>query len=141
MLALALIFVCDGCKTHSSKSSGPVGSITVHGNTPQQIAEVVANVFVENGFIVSSRKTDKKKKKKPAGKMNDIAFGSWIGDIPLWRRVNVSITPTPEGNYWLECEAYNIRDRGTTVEEELKVYRTAAYIRLLAQAAARLEKE
>jgi len=74
--------------------------------------------------------------------MNEIAYGNWLGDIPVWVRVKGSVVPLGEMTYRLQCQAYMVRDRGTGAEEEVALshLHKGSYQKLLDKVAQRLAK-
>jgi len=72
--------------------------------------------------------------------MNEIAYGNWLGDIPVWVRVKASIISAGEMTYRLQCQAFMVRDKGTGAEEEvaLGALHRGSYQKLMDKVAQRL---
>jgi len=109
--------------------------VTISGNTPGQIRAATIEVFQENGYAVGQNDPTGLVFEKQGSGMNNFAYGSWIGDTPIWIRVKASIVPTEEMRCRLQCTAYIVRDRGSAAEEELalsKIHKSK-YQKLLEQ--------
>ena len=78
---------------------------------------------------------------KEGSKMNNIAYGSWFADTPIWIRVRATLVPVAETRYRLQCDVHLVRDRGGSTEEELPTHgsRRSSYQKLLEEVAARLK--
>jgi len=78
---------------------------------------------------------------KKASAMNNFAYGNWI-DTPVWERVKASVEPVSESTFRLQCQAYLLRDRGGTTEEEIKLtgMRSSTYQKLLDKVAKKLNQ-
>jgi hypothetical protein len=140
----ALLFA--GCHTteksaEEKPTSSAWASVQIHGNTPGQISQVTSEVFKEHGFTRGGQPKGGLVFEKEASKFSNLAYGNWIGDVPVWTRVKVSIVPAGEATYSLECTAYNVRDKGGATEEEIKMHMgKGTYQKLLDEIAARFKK-
>jgi hypothetical protein len=131
-----------GCRTTGKSGAPTLASIYLQGNTPGQIAMTTADVFQQHGYNVMRKGFDRLVCEKPAGKWSNFAYGSWIGDSPVWIRVKISIVPAGEAAYRVECIAARVRDKGSSTEEELRIGKAGhgAYQKLLDEVAARFAK-
>lgn len=137
-----MLCVLPGCKSSSKSPPPPKGPVVIKWNTPKQIAQVVIDVFVENGFQVVNKRPENLTFEKPAGKMSDLTYGNWMGDgSHVWRRVKVNIHSIAEATYQVDCAAYNVRDKGGATEEEVKKWGSGDYEKMLHEAAGRLTKK
>jgi hypothetical protein len=139
LLALGCLALagCSSTTTQDPGAPAKPGEARVQGNTPGQIAKVVIDVFVENGFKAIDKRPDRLMFEKPGGRAGDIAYGNWMGG-EVWYRVRVSIVSAGEATFDLRCAAWAVRDRGGATEEEVKA-RSAPYRKLLEEAAARFK--
>lgn len=120
LLALAggLLISC-GCHTTSSPAS--FASVVIAGNTPGQIRDAAVEVFIVNGYTVTRNDPDNLVFEKKASRMSNFAYGSWMGDEPVWTRVKAAVVPLGDMKCRLQCRAYLVRDRGGATEEEITV--------------------
>jgi len=99
--------------------------------------------FQKNGY--KARQTDPSSLvfEKQGSRMNNFAYGSWMGDTPVWIRVKGNVLPVGQMTYRLECTPYLVRDIGTGAEEELPVngLHRAPYQKLLDEVALRLGRK
>jgi hypothetical protein len=142
--AILFVFVAAlvvGCQSSRQPKPGAEGAFRVSGKTPAEIAGVLTQVFTANDYLVSNKGLEKLVFEKPAGKFSNFAYGNWMGEGPVWRRIKVFITPVEGGAYDIRCEAFNVRDRGGPTEEEISVtnFRTGSCRKLLREAINRLK--
>ena len=142
----ALLVVClcgvlaSGCKTTNKPESARFASVEIRGNTPGQIHDMAVEVFREHGYKVTNDKLTRFYCEKEGSQMSNIAYGNWVGDVPVWVRVKVAIEDVVESTYRLQCHAYMVRDRGGSTEEEIEIsnMRSGPYRKLLEEVARRL---
>jgi len=134
VVALAL---CAGCKSTKQDSAG-LAHVDVRAQTPLQINRAVDRVFTNDGYrLVHSGPTSTIYEKK-ASAGTSIAYGNWL--TPVTVRVRTSITPVGEGMFRLQCTAANVRDPGSTVEEEMQIRRKSGpFLKLLQEVQQDLE--
>jgi hypothetical protein len=123
--------------------SASFASVTITGNTPGQIGDAAVEVFKNDGYKVAQRNSDRLVFEKEGTKMNNFAYGSWIGDTPVWVRVKGSIVPAGEMTFRLQCTAYMVRDIGGSTEEEIAVsgLHRGQYQKLLDEVAKKLAQK
>ncbi len=147
-LKLLLVFVScagigllAGCHSTGPSGSSKLASVEIRWNTPGQISEVTSEVFEADGYEVARGGPTHLVFEKKASTMNNIAYGNWM-DSAVWERVKASIEPVGEATFRLECQAYFVRDRGGTTEEELKMggMHSHTYQKLLDRVAKRLNQ-
>ncbi|HRT10777.1 MAG TPA: hypothetical protein P5233_20525 [Candidatus Paceibacterota bacterium] len=140
LLAVSLAVFLGGCSSPEKGSSNGFASVTIRGNTPGQISEAAIAVFTEAGYTVVVPGRTRLVFEKQGSSMNNLAYGSWLGDTPVWIRVRASVVPAGEATYRLECRAWMVRDHGANLEEEVKVSSLArgTYQKLLDEVARRL---
>jgi hypothetical protein len=138
---LALLSVI-GCKSTDSSEKPPFASVIIAGNTPGQIRNVAVDVFTDQGFKVRQSNPAGMVFEKQGSRMNDIAYGSWMGDTPVWVRVKADTVPAGEMKLRLECTAWLVIDIGSAAEEEKSISRLhrGTYQKLLNEVAKRLRQ-
>lgn len=129
-----------GCRSTDKPASARFASVELQGNTPGQISLVIEEVFRENGYQVTRPAPDKLLCEKKDSAWNNLVYGSWVYNTPVWLRVKVSIVPVAEARFRLECHAYEVQDRGAHMEDELAIstLRSHPYQKLLNEVAKRL---
>ncbi len=133
-----------GCRSSAPEQpeSARYASMVIHGNTPGQIATVTQEVFRGDGFAVAQSGPSKLVFEKQGSRFNELAYGSWVGDTPIWVRARVSIVPAGEAAFRVECQAYYIWDKAGPAEEELPSRpRSAHFKKLLQEVAHRLTRQ
>ncbi len=140
VLMTVLLLFGAGCKSTSDGSNGGFASVVVHGNTPGQVLQMAEQVFAENQYVVALDGPNRLCCEKKASGMSNVAYGNWMAGSPLWQRVRVSAIPLSEAVVKLQCQAYYVRGRGETVEEELPIskLRNGPYEKLLQETSRRL---
>lgn len=141
VLGACLALCCaTGCRSEKSAEPARFAAAEIKGNTPGQIDEVAREVFEAHGYKTLRDKLTSFEAEKKGTAMNNLAYGGWMGDTPIWVRVKVSIVPVAEATFRLQGRAFLVRDKGGPTEEELPVSRlhSGAYQKLLEEVAARL---
>ncbi len=130
-----------GCQSTDKPASASFASVVISGNTPGQIRDAAVAVFSAKGYKVTQTDPAGLVFEKEANRMNNFAYGSWLGDAPVWARVKAAIVPMGEMAFRLQCHAYMVRDRGSSTEEEaaLSSLRKGPYQKLLEEIAARFK--
>lgn len=125
-LWLALLVSCcvglffAGCASEGKPSSSRFAFVKIQGNTPGQICDVATQVFHAHGYEGTRSDLSHLVFEKKATGMSNLTYGNW-GDGPLTLRVKADILPDGEQTYLLECQAYMVRDKGGSLEEEIKM--------------------
>jgi hypothetical protein len=137
---MGLLMAGAGCRSTSGGSDAGFASVVIHGNTPGQVLQMAEQVFVENQYVVALEGPNRLCCEKKASGMSNVAYGNWMAGSPLWQRVRVAAVPLSEAVVKLQCQAYYVRGRGETVEEELPIskLRNGPYEKLLKETARRL---
>jgi hypothetical protein len=140
---LVCVLAGNGCQSSDKPGSASFASVTISGNTPGQIRDTAIEVFHDDGYKVARREPTRMVFEKEGTGMNNFAYGSWLGDTPVWVRVKASIEPAGEMTFRLQCTAYMVRDIGGSTEEEIKVsgLHRGAYQKLLDEVANRLTRK
>jgi hypothetical protein len=128
-----------GCHSTNMPASS-FAATTISGNTPSQIRDAAVLVFQEDGYRATRADPAALVFEKEGTRMNEIAYGNWLGDVPVWVRVKASVVPVGEMSYRLQCHSYMVRDRGGASEEEVSLtgIHKGPYQKLLDKVAARL---
>jgi hypothetical protein len=147
-LAVCLLsFICvsggNGCHSPDKPASSSFASVTITGNTPGQIRDAAIEVFRADGYKVTQREPSRLVFEKEGTRMNNVAYGSWVGGTPVWVRVKGSIAPAGEMTHRLQCTAFMVQDFGGPTEEEIPVthFHRAPYQKLLDEVAKRLTQK
>jgi hypothetical protein len=124
LLLVAGVLACaSGCHSTGVPPSASFASVVISGNTPGQIRDAAEEVFTHDGYTVTQTDPGNLVFDKEGSKMNNFAYGNWLGDTPIWIRVKAAIVPLGEMSCRLQCHAYLVRDRGSASEEEITVSR------------------
>lgn len=139
LLVLAWV-AASGCSTTEHADAPVLASVVLRGNTPGQISSIATEVFKAHDYKVTAEGRDRLVLEKKGSRMNNIAYGSWLSEDPMWVRVRVSIVPVEETAFRLQCRAWLVRDIGSAAEEEIKIGRMhrRPYEEMLEEVAARL---
>jgi hypothetical protein len=146
LAAILVLVVClldaSGCHSTDRPASASFASTTISGNTPGQIRDAAIVVFQQDGYKATRIDPNSLLFEKEGTKMNEIAYGSWLGDVPVWVRVKASVVPLGEMTFRLQCRAFMVRDRGTATEEEVTLsnLHKGSYQKLMDQVAQQLAK-
>jgi hypothetical protein len=142
--SLVLVLALAGCSSDGPKvpRSHSMASVALQGPTTAQIRQTALDVFKENLFQASYAGPENLVFEKPGSRMNDMAYGGWF-DEPVWVRVKLVITRYGVESHLVACDAFIVRDRGSSVfEEEQRFYKISKgpYQKMLKEIKARLEK-
>jgi len=101
---------------------------------------MTAQVFQEHGFQPVETGVDHLVLERKASEMDNLTYGGWAGDTPLWVRVKLSVMTVVERTCRLECKAYFVEDKGSVIEKEVPVKRLhrGDYQKFLEEVAGRL---
>lgn len=139
-VCLALFAGCHSTEPANTSENPALVSVVIRNNTPGQIEAAANAVFEDKGYIAGEGKRGVLVYEKKGSKMNNFAYGSWMGDEPVWVRVKLMIVPVGEGAYRVDCNPVLVQDRGRAAEEEIRINRMhrGKYQDLLNEVAARL---
>ena len=143
LLLLALWLLGLGCRSAEKTGESNFAWVVISGNTRGQIADAAMEVFGEHGYKSTQIDPTRLIFEKVGTKMNNFAYGSWMGDTPIWIRVKTTIVPAGEMTYRLQCNAYLVRDRGSAAEEEVTInhLHKGTYQKLLNEVAERFRRK
>lgn len=133
----------SGCRSTHVPASATFASVVISGNTPGQIRDAAVEVFSHHGYTVAQADPGNLVFEKEGSKMNNVAYGNWLGDTPVWLRVKAAIVPMEAMSCRLQCHAYMVRDRGGATEEEITLSRfhNGQYQKLLDQVAEKFARK
>lgn len=141
LLLLAPLLLLAGCHTTEKKGPSPLASVVITGNTPGQIQDAAIDVFRAKGFKEREQGPGRVVFEKLGGSMNNLAYGSWLGDDPVWIRIKASVVPLGEMKYELQCFGFIVTDKNGAMEEEKPLSRVhhRTYQKVLDDVASRFE--
>ena len=116
---VGIFFAC--CASEGKTSSSRFAFVKIQGNTPGQICDVATQVFHARGYEGTRSDLSHMVFEKKATGMSNLTYGNWGDGPPLTLRVKADILPDGEQTYLLECQAYMVRDKGGSLEEEIKM--------------------
>jgi hypothetical protein len=137
--SLALV----GCKSLDQPASASFASVRIQGRTPEQIRAATLVVFEQDGYRPVRLDPANLVFEKEASRWNQIAYGDWVDDKPVWVRVKASIQPISADTFRLQCNAFVVRSKGDAVFEEevrLKNNRSKPYQALLDKVLGQLKR-
>jgi len=140
MFISLLLLGTVSCQSDKPAGRAPFAEVVLTGNTPGQIRNATVAVFADNGYKTRRSDPGEMVFEKEGSRMNNFAYGSWMGDTPVWVRVKATVTPVGEMKCRLECRPYLVRDIGSAAEQELSVstLHRGPYQKLLDEVAKRL---
>jgi hypothetical protein len=138
-MACAGALLVDGCRSPGKPDAARFASVPIHGHTVDKVRDATAQVFHADGFKVLKQGWANLTLEKEGSSMNNIAYGNWMGS-GIWVRAKVTIVDIAPDECRLDCEAFLVRNRGESVEEEIKINKLHShhYQKLLEEVAKRL---
>jgi hypothetical protein len=118
MLLSAASLGLIGCKSLDKPNSASFASVRIQGRTPEQIRDTTFAVFKQDGYAVVPTPLPNMVFEKEGSRWNQIAYGSWVTDEPVWIRVKASIVPLSGDASRLQSTAFIVKDKGDKVFEE-----------------------
>jgi len=144
LLMAVLALVCAGCGA-TKPSGASFASVIIKDHLPDEIAQVTAQVFQEDGFRGGSMAGHPMVFQKEASRMTDLAYQGVVDTHYGARtavRVKVDIVTLSTDSYRLQCQAFVVRNAGDGFfEEEQKLanFRSGPYQSLLNKVARQLK--
>jgi hypothetical protein len=133
-------FSAAGCRTAGNSPGSRFAWVVIRGNTPGQIENVTREVFVENGYLSATSRSNTMVFERKGSALDEVAYGGLINQA-VWVKVTADVVPVGEAAFRLECNAYRVEDKGTPTEEETRLWRSHPYQKLLDQVATRLKNK
>jgi hypothetical protein len=132
--------VAAGCSSLSHTSDEGLASVRIDGASAINIRDVAVQVFEENGYQAARTDLGGMVFEKQATALTNLAYGDWMG-APVWIRVKASIEPVDDRTFRLQCDAFRVRDKGASVEDEARIkgVQSGPYQKLLNEVARRLK--
>jgi hypothetical protein len=107
-----------GCKSVNKPASAGFASVRIQGHTAEQIRAASVVVFQQDGYtVVDDHRTDMVFEKE-GSRWDQIAYGSWVNEAPVWLRAKVSMVPLSDDTIRLQCQAYKVRNKGDPLTED-----------------------
>jgi hypothetical protein len=131
----------SGCRSIGKPNSASFASVEIKGRTPTEIRDATVSVFRDDGYSTVFAGTTDLVFEQEGSRMNKVAYGDWVGGSSVYVRVKASIVPLSESDYRLQCTAYMVRNKGTGIEDEVRLanVRSGPYQRLLKKVAGQLK--
>ena len=141
LMGLLLAFCLVGCRSARNSPASPFASVDIHGNTPGQVKVAAIEVFRQHGYTLAQDRKGELVLEKRAGAWDNVAYGDWPGDTPIWIRLKISVTAIPDLAVRLQCRAVRVQDRAGPTEEEVSIgpARHGPYQKLLDEVAKRFQ--
>ena len=111
-----------GCKSLDKPASASFASVRIQGHTPDQIRAATVVVFQLDGYTATEVQRSEMVFEKEGSRWDQIAYGSWVNDAPVWIRVRASMVPLSADVFRLQCQAFKVRNKGDPLaEDEVKI--------------------
>jgi hypothetical protein len=107
-----------GCKSLHKPASASFSSVRIQGHTAEQIRAASVVVFQQDGYTALEGKRSEMVFEKEGSRWDQIAYGSWVNEAPVWLRAKVSMVPLSNDTFRLQCQAYKIRNKGDPLTED-----------------------
>jgi hypothetical protein len=108
----------SGCKSLNKPASASFASVRIQGHTAEQIRAASVVVFQQDGYTVVDGKRSEMLFEKEGSRWDQIAYGSWVNETPVWLRAKVSLVPLSDDIFRLQCQAYKVRNKGDPLTED-----------------------
>jgi hypothetical protein len=117
-LFLAATFALIGCKSLNEPASASFASVQIPGHTADQIRAATVVVFQQDGYTLTGAQRSEMVFEREGSRWDQIAYGSWVNEAPVWVRVRASMVPLAGDTVRLQCQAYKVRNKGDPLAEE-----------------------
>ncbi|MCX6925706.1 MAG: hypothetical protein NT154_21215 [Verrucomicrobia bacterium] len=107
-----------GCKSMDKPASASFASVRIQGHTREQIRGATVVVFQQAGYAAADVSGADMIFETEGSRWDQIAYGSWVNDAPVWIRVRVSMVALSTDLYRLQCQAYKVRNKGDPLTED-----------------------
>jgi hypothetical protein len=112
LLLAAACMALFGCKSADKPASASFASVRIQGHTADQIRGATVVVFQQDGFTLAGAQRSDMVFEREASRWDQIAYGNWVSEAPVWLRVKVSMVSLPPDTVRLQCQAYKVRNKG-----------------------------
>jgi len=107
-----------GCKSLNEPDSASFASVRIQGHTVEQIRAATVVVFQQEGFTAKGVRSAELVFEREGSRWDQIAYGSWVNEAPVWLRVRASVVPLAAETFRLQCLAYKVLNKGDPLAEE-----------------------
>jgi hypothetical protein len=107
-----------GCKSMNKPVSASFASVRIQGHTAEQVRAASVVVFQQDGYTAVAGKRSDLVFEKEGSRWDQIAYGNWVNESPVWLRVRVSMVPLSDDTFRLQCQAYKVRNKGDPLAED-----------------------
>jgi hypothetical protein len=107
-----------GCKSLNKPASAGFASVRIQGHTAEQIRAASVVVFQQDGYTALEGKRSEMVFEKEGSRWDQIAYGSWVNEAPVWLRAKVTMVPLSDDTFRLQCQAYKVRNKGDPLAED-----------------------
>jgi hypothetical protein len=107
-----------GCKSLNKPASASFASVRIQGHTAEQIRAASAVVFQQDGYTLVEGHRPEMVFEKEGSRWDQIAYGSWVNEAPVWLRAKVTMVPLSADTFRLQCQAYKVRNKGDPLTED-----------------------
>jgi len=139
---LGAVLCLTGCST-SKPASAVFASVIIHGKTPEQIAQVTAQVFQADGYRVVAPGPDEMCFEKEGTRGQSLAYAGVVSTYEgaqVRVRVRAEIVDLGAGSNRLQCHAFVVTDSGFFEDAvQLPPRKAGPYRKLVKQVAERLK--
>ena len=111
-------FALVGCKSPSKPTAASFASVRIQGHTAEQIRAASVVVFQQEGYTALDGKRFELVFEKEGSRWDQIAYGNWVNEAPVWLRVRVIMVPLSADTFRLQCQAYKVRNKGDPLAED-----------------------
>ncbi|MEI6785006.1 MAG: hypothetical protein WCQ21_29255 [Verrucomicrobiota bacterium] len=115
--------VLVGCSSMDKPASASFASVRIQGHTAEQIRGATVVVFQQDGYVAANVSGAEMVFEKEGSRWDQIAYGSWVNEAPVWIRVRVSMVSLSADLFRLQCQAYKVRNKGDPLAEDQIVIR------------------
>ena len=123
MLLGIISTVLVGCSSMDKPASASFASVRIQGHTAEQIRGATVVVFQQDGYVAANVSGAEMVFEKEGSRWDQIAYGSWVNEAPVWIRVRVSMVSLSADLFRLQCQAYKVRNKGDPLAEDQIVIR------------------
>ena len=115
--------VLVGCSSMDKPASASFASVRIQGHTAEQIRGATVVVFQQDGYVAANVSGAEMVFEKEGSRWDQIAYGSWVNEAPVWIRVRVSMVSLSADLFRLQCQAYKVRNKGDPLAEDQVIIR------------------
>jgi hypothetical protein len=107
-----------GCKSLNKPASASFASVRIQGHTAEQIRAASVVVFQQDGYTAVDGKRSEMVFEKEGSRWDQVAYGSWVNEAPVWLRAKVTMVALSADTFRLQCQAYKVRNKGDPLTED-----------------------